>query len=297
MFWRILKKDLKRKKVMNVILLLFIILCSMFAAASVNNIIAVTGGIDHYFDMADVPDVEVQVRDDCGIEKELEALPSVKEIRHVKALAVPSSKSFIHNGEKLNSFINPAGLLSDDEMVMNYFDKENNIIKDVEKGTFYATAGFTADTDIKEGDDVTIKLENIELTLKYMGYFKGALFSTDKGGNPMLILDSEDYENIERSSGQLTFMPSETLHIYTDDPDAVAELAKKYDGVYVSTREDKKAIYIYDMLTAYIMMAISIVLMITAFVVLRFTIGFSISEEIREIGVMKAVGLSNSSIL
>ena len=296
MFWRILKKDLKRKKVMNVILLLFIILCSMFAAASVNNIIAVTGGIDHYFDMADVPDVEVQVRDDCGIEKELESLPSVKEIRHLKALSVPSSKSFIHNGEKLNSFINPAGLLSDDEMVMNYFDKDNNIIKDVEKGTFYATAGFTADTDIREGDDVTIKLENIELTLKYMGYFKGALFPTDKGGNPMLILDSEDYENIERSSGQFTFMPSETLHIYTDDPDAVAELAKKYDGVYVSTREDKKAIYIYDMLTAYIMMAISIVLMITAFVVLRFTIGFSISEEIREIGVMKAVGLSNGSI-
>ena len=39
MFWRILKKDLKRKKTMNIILLLFVVLCSMFAAASVNNII------------------------------------------------------------------------------------------------------------------------------------------------------------------------------------------------------------------------------------------------------------------
>ena len=50
------------------------------------------------------------------------------------------------------------------------------------------------------------------------------------------------------------------------------------------------------MLTAYIMMAISIVLMITAFVVRRFTIGFTISEEFREIGVMKAVGIQSSSI-
>ena len=50
MFRRILKKDLKRKKTMNIIILLFVIMCSMFAAASVNNIIAVTGGIDHFFD-------------------------------------------------------------------------------------------------------------------------------------------------------------------------------------------------------------------------------------------------------
>ena len=60
MFWRILKKDLKRKKTMNINLLLFVILCSMFAAAAVNNIIAVTGGIEHYFDAADVPAVHHQ---------------------------------------------------------------------------------------------------------------------------------------------------------------------------------------------------------------------------------------------
>lgn len=35
---------------MNVILLIFVILCSTFAAASVNNIIAVTGGLDYYFE-------------------------------------------------------------------------------------------------------------------------------------------------------------------------------------------------------------------------------------------------------
>ena len=82
MFFRILKKDLKRKKTMNVILLLFIILCSMFAAASVNNIIAVTGGIEHYFDMAGVPDISVAVENNNdGFEKELKALPSVSGIK------------------------------------------------------------------------------------------------------------------------------------------------------------------------------------------------------------------------
>ena len=60
MFWRILKKDLKRKRTMNIILLMFIILCSMFASASVNNIAAVTGGIEHYFDISDTGDKDAE---------------------------------------------------------------------------------------------------------------------------------------------------------------------------------------------------------------------------------------------
>ena len=56
MYLSILKKDLKRKKTMNCILLLFIILSAMFAASSVNNIMAVLTGRDSYFDKAGVKD-------------------------------------------------------------------------------------------------------------------------------------------------------------------------------------------------------------------------------------------------
>lgn len=297
MFWRILKKDLKRKKVMNIILLLFVVLSAMFAAASVNNIIAVTGGIEHYFDMSGVLDVDVTINEENDFEEKVKNLPSVSEIKSESYFEVPSSKSFIHKGKKLTNFINSAHLLSDSDMALNYFDKNNNIIESVEKGTFYATTPFTADTDIKAGDEVTIKLEDKVLTLKYMGYFKGALFSTEMNAGPYLIVNSEDFDTLSGgNSYDSTFFNMKKLFITTDDTETVQELAEQYDGVYARTRETEKDIYLYDMLTAYIMMAISIVLMITAFVVLRFTIGFTISEEFREIGVMKAVGIDNGSI-
>ena len=56
MYLNILKKDLKRKRAMNIILLVFIILASMFVSSGVNNIISVTTALDGYFEMADVPD-------------------------------------------------------------------------------------------------------------------------------------------------------------------------------------------------------------------------------------------------
>ena len=43
---RILKKDLKRKRAMNVILLVFIILASMFMSSGVSNIITVTTALE-----------------------------------------------------------------------------------------------------------------------------------------------------------------------------------------------------------------------------------------------------------
>ena len=41
---------------MNIILLVFIILATMFVSSSVNNIINVTTALDSYFEMANVPD-------------------------------------------------------------------------------------------------------------------------------------------------------------------------------------------------------------------------------------------------
>jgi len=56
MYLRILKKDLKRKKTMNIILLMFIILASTFMAVSANNILTVISGTDYYLDKAGIGD-------------------------------------------------------------------------------------------------------------------------------------------------------------------------------------------------------------------------------------------------
>ncbi len=297
MFWRILKKDLKRKKTMNIILLLFVILCSMFAAAAVNNIIAVTGGIEHYFDAADVPDVTVTMRisGENDLEEKIGELASVKEIRTEHLLCVSSSKYFRHNGKELENFTNIAFLLSDSEMAINYFDENNNIIESVDKGCFYANAPFLQDLAIKEGDEVELTVGNSHLTLKFMGRFKGALFDSGNASYPYLIMNSADYDYLDKDEAT-HILNYKLFYVNTSSVDEIRELAKNYDGVYVKTREENKSIYLYDMFSAYILMVISIVLMLTAFVVLRFTIGFTVSEEFREIGVMKAVGIDNGSI-
>lgn len=242
MFFRILKKDLKRKKTMNIILLLFVVLCSMFAAAAVNNIIAVTGGIEHYFDVAGVPDVVVNITEENDAEAKIRALTCVDEVKIENWLYVLSSKYFKHKGKKLDNFTNTAYLIPDSEMGINYFDENNNIIESVDKGCFYANAPFLQDLTIKVGDEVELDVGDSHLTLKYMGRLKGALFSSDSASNPMLIINSADYDYLDKDKAVHTTMKYNQLYVRTSDVSALMEIAKEYDGVYVSTRDEKKDI-------------------------------------------------------
>ena len=57
-----------------------------------------------------------------------------------------------------------------------------------------------------------------------------------------------------------------------------------------------KTTYIMSMIVAALLLIVSVFLIIISFVVLKYTIGFTLSEEFREIGVMKAIGMKNSNI-
>ena len=61
-------------------------------------------------------------------------------------------------------------------------------------------------------------------------------------------------------------------------------------------KADIEFFYIFDMIVVGILLVVSIILILIAFVVLRFTIIFTLSDEFREIGVMKAIGISNHKI-
>ena len=57
MLYRILKKDLLRRKGVNVILFLFITIATIFLVSSVNNILVVSSAISYYMEFSGVPDV------------------------------------------------------------------------------------------------------------------------------------------------------------------------------------------------------------------------------------------------
>ena len=299
MFWRILKKDLKRKKTINIILLLFMVLCSMFAAASVNNIIAVVGGLDYYFEKAELGDYFIIERSTGGedtISKILKHSENVLGYRTYNVVNASCDDLKTDSG-KLMEFSNIALICDINNTKQNFFGMDNEVITNVENGKVYITGSVPKREGVKIGERFYVELGDTKLPLEVAGFAKDALLGSEMMGNPRLLINSADFETLTADETIHTYSCGHVYDIDTDNAAALeSELNEQNGMLFSGDRELIKMTYIMNMLVAAIILVVSAGLLIVSFVVLRFTIRFTIAEEFREIGVMKAIGLNNSSI-
>lgn len=299
MFWRILKKDLKRKKTMNIILLLFVVLCSMFAAASVNNIIAVVGGLDYYFEKAELGDYFIIERSTGGedtISKILKHSENVSGYRTYNVVNASCDDLKTDSG-KLMEFSNIALICDINNTKQNFYGMDNEVITNVENGKVYITGSVPKREGVKIGERFYVELGDTKLPLEVAGFAKDALLGSEMMGNPRLLINSADFETLTADETIHTYSCGHVYDIDTDNAAALESELNEQNGMLFSGDRDLiKMTYIMNMLVAAIILVVSAGLLIVSFVVLRFTIRFTIAEEFREIGVMKAIGLNNSSI-
>lgn len=302
MFWRILKKDLKRKRAMNVILLIFIILASMFMSSGVSNIITVTTALDSYFEMADVPDywaMSENKSSDKDICRTLEKASAIDEFR-IEEFVRMSQSNITRVGEPLNDFsANQIFVLqSDSDMGMNYFLDDESILKSVPKGEIYATRFIEKSMGLKAGDKITVEIQGVSHEFTFAGSFRDAVCGTELIGIKRFIINGEEFDEYMSDETMKNMYGGKFLYIHTANLDkTLSQIADISDSVtFASDTDTLSQAYIFNMIIMGLILAVSLILIIISFAVLRFTIAFTLSEEFREIGVMKAIGIRNIKI-
>lgn len=292
MYLRILKNDLRRKRTMNAIMLIFIIIASAFIASSANNLVTVATALDEYFEMAEVPDYWF-------------VTPHAEEGRRFKAFA--EENGFGLNMTTLvqidprditidgNKFENSSSVVLSPVEGTKIFDKNENRITHVNDGEIYITSEIfnSGKNAIHEGCKITINSYGItkEFTLK--GYTKDALFGSSMSGMTRFLISENDFK-LFYGEGRTIFT---ALAVYTDD----GSFMEKFNEFNLKStmnvnRSGIKMMYIMDTLIAAVILVVSICLILISMVILRFTINFTMSEEFREIGVMKAIGIPDFKI-
>ncbi len=300
MYLNILKKDLKRKKAMNIILLVFIILATMFVSSSVNNIISVTTALDHYFEMAGVPDYLAVTMNKAvagNLDETLNNTESIDNMQ-VEEILYMSSSNVIYGGEFLNATPNTQILQSDADMSVNYFLEDNSVLEQVKKGELYMFSYAMENTGLKAGDKITIEIEGVSREFTIAGGFKDAVLGSNMSGIVRYIINEEDFRAYTENEMANLLYGGKLYYIRTSNmQNMLTELEEVSDSfIYTMDYSRMKFTYIFDMVVTGILLVVSGILIAVAFVVLRFTITFTISEEFREIGVMKAIGIRNPKI-
>ena len=298
MYLNILKKDLKRKKAMNVILLVFIILASMFVSSSVNNIISVTSALDNYFEMANAPDYLVAIMNksnSADIDSIMNAALSVDSYNKEKVI-IMSPDQILFEDESIG--ISGGTNMLQSDMAMHYFLEDGSILETVNKGEIYLTDREVKKLGLEIGDKLTVEIKDVSREFTLAGSIKDAIFGSNSVNMTRFIISAEDFKAYISNDEVEAFYGCELLYLNTLDMDRMLfEIRPIIDNSQITMdRSYMKFTYIFDMIVIGILLVVSLILIAVAFAVLRFTITFTLSEEFREIGVMKAIGISNLKI-
>lgn len=297
MYLNILKKDLKRKRAMNIILLLFMILATMFVSSSVNNIINVTTALDSYFKMADAPDYAAAVMNKnlaVDIDETVSSASAVDRYATENGLFL-SSDNFIYGDEDI---VSKGTNLVHSDICMNYFLSDGSILETVRQGEFYMSKGEADALGIDVGDQLTIECNGVRREFVLADKIKDALFGSKQLTFTRYIISEEDFESFLSAENTEEYYGGTLVYIYSSDMETALPQIKPLvdNSALTMDRATMKFTYVFDMIVVGLLLVVSMILIIIAFVVLRFTISFTLSEEFREIGVMKAIGIGNFKI-
>ncbi|MCM1498229.1 MAG: ABC transporter permease [Clostridium sp.] len=301
---KILKKDLQRKKSMNLILLIFIFLATTFIVGSLNNLIVVMGGTDYFMEKAEISDY---IFTTVGGSKE-DLSDSIKEaekfLQETECVTGYSADDALYLTEKQIKKENNGKMEMNNMTMVNsvhiaqqkFFDAEDKLITDMEDGTIYISRGLMNRNGLEAGDTLYLHADNgYEKTFKIKGSYKDVFLGSDRMGlNRYLISDRDFQELFEKSD----FAYGRLYSVHTDN---LEKFEQDYNdaGLTVIFGADQaliKAAYIMDMVVAAVLLVVSLCLVLISVFMLRFTIIFTINEDYREIGIMKAIGVRDTAI-
>lgn len=303
MFLRILQKDLKRKRTMNMILLLFIILASMFLASSVDNLAAVSGAIDHFLDMAKVPDsIAIALLDgeQDGIADFLKEQKWALESEVTDGFNLINENVAVTNCqadpertgyERTNTLF----IQKIPQNFMKVFTEENEMLV-LAPGEIAFPKVEADKNDLQVGDSVCVRIGDVEQEFRIAAIVKDAVFGSPMMGFKRLFIGEEDFARYENQDG---IVRTRIYSIVYADQEKFKQEWKEQNFSVISGIEGKGVIrlcYIMDMLIAGVLIVASICLILLAFLVLRFTIVFTLQEDYKEIGIMKAIGMRDMGI-
>lgn len=303
MNFKILKKDLKRKKSMNLILLIFVLLATTFIAGSLNNLLAVTSGLDYFLDLAQMGDYIFATmggsKDELS-ENDQRAGSFLARQEHVSdytiddVLYISKNQLETENGKAIDF---EAGLVNSCEIgQQKFFDSGNHLIEQMEEGTVYFSYRVFVENELEPGDKICIRTANgYEKTFRLEGYVKDAFLGSDMMGTDRIVLGGTDFADLLQNSG----LPYGRLYsVQCDDLEAFKEAYSDLGMTAIASMDRTlvKTTYIMDTIVAAILLVVSFCLVIISVIMLRFTIIFTINEDYREIGIMKAIGVGERTI-
>ena len=303
MFLKMVKNDFIRNKIVTLTVFVFITMAVILAASAINNIVNLIQAMSDLQESAVPADITVMHAgeyDQAEIDQFTEQYRDHIATQETMVLQNIDGSN-IHFGQNQSM----AGTIQDTSFVVqnknfDFILDLNNEKLDIKEGKIAVPIYFMQQYDLNIGDTITVKSREYQKEFVISDYARDFEMNSSLTSSKRFVINQNDYdEMLEMQAGELEYLIEFKLN---ENGDAAAvQTAYNEAGLPANGPILEGNIFMLfnamsDMAVAIVIIFISILLMVIASLCIRLTFLATIDEDIREIGVMKAMGISKKDI-
>lgn len=168
-------------------------------------------------------------------------------------------------------------------------------------GEVYVPVGYRQDFDLQTGDELEVRTDSGSQALTIRGFVRDSQMASSLSSATRFLVSEEDFADLASAGGGdreviAEYRLSDTAKVSRFQTAYESDEALPKNGQAVTYQMIRLINAFSDGLVALALVFVSGLLMIIALLNLRFVIRGTLEDEVREIGVMKAIGLPHKTI-
>ncbi|WP_147535203.1 ABC transporter permease [Bacillus marasmi] len=303
MFLKIVMNDCKRKKIITLTVFVFLTMAVLLGASATNvisNLIQSISDLQKSAVPADITVMHSGEYDQVAIDRFAEG--QKENIAQQETMELINFEGMnIHFGQNETM----AGTVQDISFVMqnkkfDFILDLNNEKLDVKKGEVAVPIYFMEEYDMKIGDTITVHQGRYKKEFVISDYARDYEMNSSLTSSKRFVLSNPDYDEMrENHVGELEYLIEFKLKENGDSQTvqtAYIDAGLPANGPTVTGKLFMIFNAMSDVAVAIVIILISLLLVMIAAFCIRLTFLATIDEDIKEIGVMKAIGISRKNI-
>ena len=295
MFRKMAKKNISRNKLVTFLLILFVMAASFLISLASIMIENLSKSVDSLIRETKIPHYMQMHAGD--IEKErlyrfAKEDSNVESLQIVTFLNIDNSRLSIGTHSMVDQ-VGDNGFCVQNQEFDYLIDSEQNVIQ-VNEGEAYIPICYWKELSVKKGD--ILKIGEKELTIA--GFLRDGQMNSSFASSKRFLINEKDYEEIE-PYGEKEYL----IEFRLINEKELATFAERYmaanlecNGPAITYPFFRLTQVLSDGIMIAIIILISIIIVLIAFLCIRFTLLTKLEEDVREIGIMKAIGMSIKDI-
>ena len=302
MIWRMLKKEFSRRIGVLIPVFVLISLSATLLAGGARITIELVDSIGGMFEKAQIPHF-IQMHAGEIVQDEIDQFsrnnPLVKSQQTLEMLNIEGRTLYFKDDERAQSSSVMDISFVAQSFIFDFLLDLNNEVFYVEKGNIAVPLYFMETSGLMPGDKIRIKDGDFEMGFTVSGYLRDAQMNPSIISSKRFMVHPDDLETLKKYTGATEYL----IEFMLTDPDRAGAFTNEYITAGLPQKGPNVSGPIFQIMNAIsegiviiIIVFVSVFLIIISLMCLRFTFTASVEEDYREIGVMKAIGLSSSII-